>query len=147
MAVNLSRGSLREEAIIIPQQKSVFLIGIARCAAPKCWPGAHSTLQHRDYDRCGAEVSPLLDCWLRNKRRPPCQRRQKNRWLRRSFWFFPAPLNRRVQALPVVELVLAAGDVAGGNGARQGPGWRRRIPSGSVPTSEHAVVPGIDTPL
>jgi hypothetical protein len=45
-----------------------------------------------------------------------------------------------VQALPVVELVLAAGDV---NGARQGPGWRRRMPSGSAPTSEHAVVPGI----
>jgi hypothetical protein len=53
---------------------------------------------------------------------------------------------RRVQALPVVELVLAAGDVAGGNGARQGP-RRRRMPSGSVPTSEHAVVPGIDAPL
>jgi hypothetical protein len=47
----------------------------------------------------------------------------------------------------VVALSLAAGDDAGGNGARQGPGWRRRMPSGSVPTSEHAVVPGIDAPL
>ncbi|WP_165108049.1 hypothetical protein [Caballeronia sp. SBC2] len=60
MAVNLSGGSLREEAIIIPQQKSVVLIGKARCAAPVRWPDAHSTLQHNDYDRYGAEVSPLL---------------------------------------------------------------------------------------
>jgi hypothetical protein len=41
----------------------------------------------------------------------------------------------------------AGGDAAGGTVLGSGPGWRRRMPSVSVPTSEHAVVPGIDAPL